>query len=359
MSGYLTAWHADLGDSVQAGELLAEIETPELDQEVAEGEALAAEAEAAAVQAEAERAEAEAELKVTEAQLTRVKAEFELTKSQLVRRNQLVKNQSISVEEFETFQRQVEARAADVSAAEADVARRRTNLDTRAAVIKARQATAQSRRSNVERLKQLQGFKRIVAPFDGVVTKRSAEVGMLVTAGKETLFNVQDLSRIRVQVNVPQAYAARTAEGVPAMIHIPESNSPSFAATVTRVADSVDATSRTMLAEIDLDISQTHFQPGSYVQVTLSTPEIDTAWTIPTNALSMRVSGPQVAVIDEDYRIELRPVTLGRDLGSRIIVASGLTGHERLVVNPGDDLASGDRVEVRPSATSTASLAKE
>jgi multidrug efflux pump subunit AcrA (membrane-fusion protein) len=352
VNGYLTAWHRDLGATVKAGELLAEIETPELDQELAEGVALAGEAAAAAVQARAERIEAQADLKVAEAQLGRAQAEYELANSHLVRRDKLVQSRAISQEEYDTFRRQLEARAADVAAAESDVARRRTNLDTRAAVIAAREATAKSRQSNVDRLKELQGFKRIIAPFDGTVTSRIAEVGMLVTAGKEPLFVVEDISRIRVQLNVPQTYAMQTAPGVLASIHLPESNVPAVQGEITRIAESVDSTSRTMLAEIELDNATHHFQPGSYAQVTLAARQNSASWTIPTNTVSMRSNGPHVALVNEQSQIEMKRVTLGRDLGDRVVVAAGIRGEERLIVNPSDSLVSGSRVEInRPSET--------
>jgi multidrug efflux pump subunit AcrA (membrane-fusion protein) len=352
VSGYLTAWHRDLGSSVKAGELLAEIETPELDQELAEGESLASEAAAAAVQARVERIEAQAELKVAEAQLVRVQAEYELARSQLVRRDKLVQSRSISHEEYDTFQRQVEARAADVAAAQADVARRRTNLETRAATIQAREATAKSRQANVDRLKELQGFNRIVAPFDGTITSRTAEVGMLVTAGKEALFVVEDLSRIRVQINVPQTYAMQTAAGVLARVSLPESNLPPVEAEITRIAESVDATSRTMLAEIELDNVAHRFQSGSYAQVILAAPQNGAAWTIPTNTLSMRADGPHVALVNDQNQVEIRQVILGRDLGDRIVAADGIRGGERLIVHPADDLVSGVRVEINERSES-------
>lgn len=346
VSGYLTAWHRDLGSQVTAGELLAEIETPELDQELAEGEALAREADAAAVQAQAERTEAEAELQVAEAQLARVQAELALAQSQLVRRVRLVERKAISQEEYDTFQRQVEARAADVAAAQSDVARRHTNLETRAAVIQAREAAASSRQANVDRLKELQSFKRIVAPFDGVITARTAEIGMLVTAGKEPLFVVEDLSRIRVQVGVPQTYAMQTVVGATATISLPESNVPPIEAAITRIADSVNAASRTMVAEIEIDNATHHFQPGSYAQVTLATLQDGAMWTVPTNTVSMRADGPHVALVSDENQIEIRRVDLGRDLGNRVVVAHGIRGNERLVVNPSDDLASGRRVKI-------------
>jgi len=163
VSGYLTAWHRELGSKVKAGELLAQIETPELDQELAEGQSLAAEARAAVVQAQAERIEAEAELRVAQAQLARSHAQIGLSKTLLDRREKLFTQRAVSQEDVDTFRSEVEARTAEVAAAEADVARRRTSLDTRAAIIAAREATARSRESNVERLKELQAFKKIVA----------------------------------------------------------------------------------------------------------------------------------------------------------------------------------------------------
>ncbi len=346
VSGYLAAWHKDLGESVTAGESLAEIDTPELDQEVVQGEALVREATAAVAQAKAERAEAQADLEVAQAQLHRIQADTSLARSQLLRREKLVTSRAVSQEELETSQRQVEARTADLAAAQSDIVRRRTNLETRAAIIEVREATAKSRLASVNRLKELQGFKRIAAPFDGVVVRRTAEVGMLVTAGLQSLFVVEDMSRVRVQINVPQTYAMQMGHGVAGTVNVPESTLPGVTGTVTRVADSVDATSRTMLAEIELDNGANQFQPGSYAQVTLTAATGPTLWTVPSNTLAMRVDGPQVAVVDGEDRVELKLVTLGRNLGSRVEVIVGIRGDERLIVNPGDDLTNGMRVRV-------------
>jgi multidrug efflux pump subunit AcrA (membrane-fusion protein) len=346
VSGYLAAWHKDLGARVKTGELLAEIETPELDQELAEGRALAAEALAAAAQARAERTEAEADLKMAEAQLVRIQAETELVKSQWNRRKGLVAARAISQEEYDTFLRQTEASLADVAAAESDVVRRRANLKTRAAIIEVRDATANSRQANVARLEELQAFKRIVAPFDGVVMRRTAEVGMLVTAGQETLFVLVDASRIRVQINVPQTYAMQTRPGVPVSINLPESAETDVPGEITRIASSVDAASRTMLAEVELKNESLELQPGSYAQATFELPRSGDAWTIPTNAIAMRVDGPHVAVVDDQQQIELKKISLGRDLGARVVALEGIRGNERLVVNPSDDLVNGLQVQI-------------
>jgi multidrug efflux pump subunit AcrA (membrane-fusion protein) len=357
VTGYLTKWHHDLGEHVSAGQLLAEIETPELDQEVAAAESQAREADAAVVQAEAELQEAQADEMVAKAQLVKVQAELDLAQSQLSRREKLVAGRVITQEEFDTYSRDVEARTAVVAAAESDVTRRGASLDTRAAIIKARQATARSRQSSVDRLLELQSFKRIIAPFDGVITRRTAEVGMLVT-GRDALFVMEDMSRIRVQINVPQAYSVQTVPGVTATVTIPESSAPAVSATITRVSASVDSASRTMLAEIELPNPDQQFQPGSYSQVTLQTQQDIQSWTIPTNTVLMRVEGPHVAVVDDRDQIELRQVNLGRDLGSRVVVAQGIQGNERLVVNPRDDLKNGSAVKVNNKQPEGMHLAK-
>jgi RND family efflux transporter MFP subunit len=194
-------------------------------------------------------------------------------------------------------------------------------------------------------LNELQIFKRIVAPFDGVVTRRAAEVGMLVTAGEEPLFVVEDMSRVRVQVNVPQAYSVQTIIGADATVSLPEAATAAVRAKITRITNSVDVQSRTMLAEVELDNVNLHFQPGSYAQVALQTRSND-GWTIPTNTIQMRVEGPHVAVVDERNQIQVKPVTLGRDLGTRVVAIDGIHGDERLVINPSDDLVRGLRVKV-------------
>lgn len=349
VNGYLKAWHYDLGAKVHAGDLLAEIDTPELDQELAQGEALGREAEASVVQARTERIEAEADLKVAESQLIRAQAELNLARSQLVRREKLLARKVIVQEEYDTAVRQAETRAADVAAVESEVARRRANLETRDAVIASRESTAQSRRANVRRLQDLQAFQRIFAPFDGVITKRAAEVGMLVSPGNEPMFVMDDMSRIRVQVHVPQSYSAAVHVGLAATISLPESSSQGVTGSVTRMAEAVDVASRTMVAEIELPNESHRLQPGSYSQVTLNIPQKSASWTVPTNTVSMRVNGPHVVVLEESGQTELRKILLGRDLGPRVMVTEGIRGGERLVVNPTDDLGNGVTLRVQDS----------
>jgi RND family efflux transporter MFP subunit len=187
----------------------------------------------------------------------------------------------------------------------------------------------------------MQAFKRILAPFDGIITRRMAEVGMLVTAGKDALFGIEEMDRVRVQVKVPQAYSRQARIGTTATVAVPESAEQAVRAKISRVSDSVDSANRTMLAEIELNNASNRFQPGSYAQVTLTIVQSESHWSIPTNTLSMRVDGPHVAVVNSQNKIELRPIVLGRDLGNRILVVDGITGQEQLVVNPSDDLTNG------------------
>jgi RND family efflux transporter MFP subunit len=169
---------------------------------------------------------------------------------------------------------------------------------------------------------------------------------MLVTAGQESLFTLEDMSRVRVQMNVPQTYATQIDPGVRTSITIPESVIQNIPGVVTRVTDSVEMASRTMLAEVELENTNQRFQPGSYAQVTLNTAQSAAGWTIPTNTLQMRVNGPHVAVVNDLDQVEVRPVKLGRDLGSRVRVVEGISGGERLVVNPGDSLIHGMQIKV-------------
>jgi len=195
-------------------------------------------------------------------------------------------------------------------------------------------------------LKELQAFKRIVAPFDGTVTSRTAELGMLVTAGVEPLFTIQDMSRVRIQVQIPQTNAATMAVGDHVRVSIPESSAAAVDATVTRFASSIDSASRTMLAEIELENQAGTLQPGSYAQVTLTSGQDSRLWTIPSNTLQMRVAGPHVAIVDQSNRVMLKQISLGRDLGGSITVLNGISGQERLIVNPRDDLVNGAAVTV-------------
>lgn len=290
-SGYLKRWLVDLGAVVEAGQLLAEIETPELDQELARSRAELAQAEAAEA----------------------------LARTTAARWVELLKTASVS--EQETAERQ------------ADLA--------------LKSATVQAARANVLRLQNLQGFARVTAPFAGTITARHVDVGELVTAGSgRELFRLADTRRLRVYVRVPQTAAQGVQPGQAAEVTVPERPGRVFPAKVVRSAGAMDASSRTLLVELEVENPQGALLSGSFAQVRLTEAVLDAAITVPSNALLFRSEGTQVGVVGRDDKVELRKVTLGRDFGPIVEVLNGVTTNEQVILNPSDSLVSGVAVRI-------------
>jgi RND family efflux transporter MFP subunit len=300
--GYLRRWTKDIGSRVAKGELLAEIETPELDQQLSQ--AIAARNQTA--------------------------ASLELAKSTVDRWEALRQRDAVSQQELE------ERRSAYAQA--------RANL-----------AGADA---NVERLRQLESFKRVVAPFAGVITRRNVDIGDLIDSNKP-LFLLSQTDPLRVYVNVPQAYAQLVRPGQPAVVRQSELRGRNFTGQVARTAGSIDTATRTMQVEIALPNRDGALLPGAFVQVELAAAGSG-ALTIPSNALLFRGQGTLVAKVDAAGVVTLQPVRLGRNYGDFVEVAQGLEGNERLVLNPSDSLAAGDKVQVvpdRPAAPPAAASA--
>jgi len=289
-SGYLKRWTHDIGSRVAKGELLAEIESPEIDQQLS--------------QAMAAKQESEATLALATSTRTRWE---ELRRTGMVAQQQLDER------------RGAEAQArASLAAAEA----------------------------NVERLRQLQAFKRITAPFAGVIIKRNVDVGDLIDAGAaRPLFILTTTDPLRVSVDVPQSYAHLVKVGQAVTITQGELRGKSFQGKVARTSGSIDAASRTMQVEVALPNRDGALMPGAYVQVSLPLAAGD-GMVIPTNALMFRGDGMRVASVDADGRVKLLPVRVGRNFGQSVEVLDGIQGKERLVLNPSDSLAEGDQVVV-------------
>ena len=289
-SGYLKRWTHDIGSRVAKGELLAEIESPEIGQQLS--------------QAMAAKQESEATLAL--ATSTRVRWE-ELRRTGMVAQQQLDEKRGA----------EAQARAA-LAAAEA----------------------------NVERLRQLQGFNRITAPFAGVIIKRNVDVGDLIDAGAaRPLFILTTTDPLRVSVDVPQSYAHLVKVGQAVTITQGELRGKTFQGKVARTSGSIDAASRTMQAEVRLPNRDGALMPGAYVQVSLPLAGGD-GMVIPTNALMFRGDGMRVASVDANGRVKLLPVKVGRNFGQSVEVLDGIQGKERLVLNPSDSLADGDQVLV-------------
>jgi RND family efflux transporter MFP subunit len=296
--GYLRRWTKDIGSRVQQGELLAEIETPELDQQLSQ--AVAARNQTA--------------------------ASVDLARSTLDRWEALRKRDAVSQQELE------ERRSAFTQA--------RANL-----------AGADA---NVERLRQLESFKRVLAPFPGVITRRNVDIGDLIDSNKP-LFLLSQTDPLRVYVNVPQAYAQLVRQGQPATVTQAELRGRSFKGQVARTAASIDASNRTMQVEIALPNKDGALLPGAFVNVELAAAPSG-ALTVPSNALLFRSQGVLVAKVDGSGNVRLQQVRLGRNFGEAVEVIEGLQGNESLVLNPSDSLADGEKVQVvadaRPAASS-------
>ena len=293
-TGYLKSRSVDIGSRVKTGQMLAQIDTPELDQQL--------------LQARADLASAEAN-----ANLARTTAD---------RYQQLIKRELVSHQD----------------------------LDNAVAGYEAKKAAVLSASANVNRLQQLQAFKTVVAPFAGVITARNTDIGALIggAGSPRELFHIAAIDRLRISVNVPQTYSRIARPGLDAEIEIQELPGRRFPGRLTRTAQSIDPASRSLLAEIDLSNRGGEILPGSFAQVHFKLPAGTTALRLPVNTLIFRSEGLRVAVV-RDGKVALVPVTLGRDFGSTVEVVAGLAGNESVVLNPPDSLSDGEAVEVAPT----------
>lgn len=302
-SGYLASWKVDIGARVKAGQLLATIDSPEIDQQLRQ---------------------AEADLKTAQANAL-------VAKSTAARVAGLVETQSVSRQEGED-------RAAAASATAAQVA---------------------SNQANVARLRQLQGFERVVAPFAGVITARSTDVGALINAGQaqgSELFRIAAVNKLRTYVDVPQSYAGDIRQGTSASLQFPDKPGKLFPATVTRTASAIDPTSRTLQVELDIDNTEGTLFPGAFTQVHFKLPPQGHGVQVPSNALLFGADGTKVAKVSPQGRVSLVPVTLGRDFGTTLEILTGVGANDQIVLNPSGVLANGDKVRViaapKPKAAS-------
>jgi RND family efflux transporter MFP subunit len=293
-NGYLLRWNKDIGSKVEKGELLAAIDTPEIDQEL--------------LQARASR--------------DQVKSALGIAKISADRWANLRKTDSVSQQEADQEASTYQQAIANLAAADA----------------------------NVRRLEQLESFKNVYAPFSGVLTRRNVDPGALINsgagvAGKE-LFDIARVDPLRVYVSVPQAYAPNIKVGMKANVTLQEFPSQKLSGTVARTADSIDPASRTLNTEVDVPNKDGKLLPGSFGQVHFATGTSVPRITIPVNAMLFRTEGPQVAVVDTDNKVHLRPITIGRDFGATLEILGGIDVNDRIVVNPSDSLEDGQRVNL-------------
>lgn len=291
-NGYLARWYRDIGSRVEKGQLLADIDTPEIDQEL--------------MQARAARGQAEAQL--------------DLAKTSAERWNTLRKMDAVA-------QQETDERTSGYSQAQAALA----------------SATA-----NVRRLEQLESFKHVYAPFAGVVTRRNTDIGALINAGNsganQELFVVAQINPIRVYVDVPEIYAQSVRAGLGASIELSSFPGQRFSGRVIRTADAIDPGTRTLRTEIDVPNHEGRLFPGSYAQAHLGIKVSIIRMSLPVNALLFRAEGPRAATVDGDGRVHLKPVTIGRDYGTEVEILGGVDPKESIILNPSDALEEGQAV---------------
>jgi len=301
-NGYLKHWYVDIGARVKAGQLLADIETPEVDQQ----------------------------LRQSRADLATAEANLNLSKITATRYADLLKSDSVSQQD----------------------------ADNAAGDFAAKQATVQSAQANVKRLEELQSFEKIYAPFDGVITARNTDIGALIDLGssggaRTELFHIAQPDKLRVYVNVPEAYSQAAKPGLTAELALSEFPGRLFPGTLVRTADAIDQSTRTLLVEIRVNNPTGTLLSGAYAEVHLKLPTATSAFILPVNALLFRSEGLRVAAVTDGRHAELRPVTLGHDFGSEVEVVAGLTGNESVIVNPPDSIVAGEEVRiVQPAAGS-------
>jgi len=292
-SGYLKNWYFDIGAHVRKGQLMATIETPELDQQ----------------------------LQVAQADLKSAQANLDLADVTSGRYQNLLKTNSVSKQET------------DVAVSDAS----------------AKKAAVDASMANVRRLEQLQSFEKVYAPFDGIVTARNIDIGALIQAGENTttkeLFHLAAIGKIRVYVAVPEAYSAAIKDGGKASLTLDEYPGRQFVGTIARNSNAIDQATRTLNVEVDIDNPKSELLPGAYVFVHFKVPEHAATLMIPSNTLLFRAEGLRVGVV-RNRRVQLVPVKIGRDEGANVEIASGLTTSDAVILNPSDSLVSGQQVQI-------------
>jgi RND family efflux transporter MFP subunit len=295
-SGYLKTWRFDIGSHVKKGDLLAEIETPEVDQQ----------------------------LRQARADLSTAQANLSLAVITATRNENLLKTRSVSMQD----------------------------RDNAAGALAADKAIVQSNEGNVARLEQLQSYEKVLAPFDGIITARDTDIGALIDAGANSpskeLFHLAAIDRLRIYVSVPERYARAAQPGATANITLDEFPGETFQGTLVRNANAIDLASRTLLLEVDVENPAGRLLPGAYTFVHLTLPTATQSVTLPSNALLFRQEGLQAAVVRNGHA-QLVAVTIGRDYGEKVEILSGLQTSDAVIADPSDSLISGTAVHIAES----------
>ena len=293
-NGYLKKWYVDIGGHVKTGQLLADIETPEVDQQ----------------------------LQVARADLNTAQANMNLSKITEDRYDGLKNTDAVSKQDVDNAHGDFEAKKATMAAAG----------------------------SNVKRLEETQAFNKIYAPFDGIITARNTDIGQLIDSGSggaaKEMFHIQSTRVLRVYINVPQQYSQSAKPGLTADLTLAEFPGRKFKGQLVRTANAIEQASRTLLVEVDVNNTTGELLPGGYTEVHLKLPETVPTFILPVNTLIFRSQGLQIATVQDGNKATLVPIVLGRDFGSEVEVVSGLSGEENVMVNPPDSLVEGEQVQI-------------
>jgi RND family efflux transporter MFP subunit len=319
-SGYIKTRTADFGDRVKAGQVLAEIEAPELDQQIR--------------QAQAAIDQANSTIEQSQAALQQGQSNEALAKITAERSQKLFDRNVVSRQDNDTAQMQFTSQQANVSALGKAVA--------------AARSSASAFQANLARLNDLKSYLTVRAPFAGVITVRNIDVGTLVNEGSTLLYRIAQTDRLRTYLNVPQADSNSVRVGQHANLIVPDLGGHKFPGLVTRTSNALDPASRTLLTEVQVDNSSGALLPGMYCEVDLAVPRTDPPLVIPADTLVVRGNGQQVAVVDPDGMVHYKVIHLGRDLGATIEVLDGVEVGQMLAINPGDTVREG--VRVKPQA---------
>jgi RND family efflux transporter MFP subunit len=316
-SGYVKKRIADIGDRVTAGQVLAEIEAPELDQQILQAKAAVQQADAAVQQAEAS--------------LQQARSNENLAHVTFDRFNKLADKGVISKQDNDTYRLQWAAQQSNVQALEK--------------AVNAAKSNSSALEANVARLTDLLAYLTVRAPFAGVITLRNVDTGVLVTEGTTLLYRIAQTGRLRTYLNLPQIDADSVHVGQKATLIVPDLSGRKFIGTVTRTSNSLDPSTRTLLTEVQVENTGSLLMPGMYTQVDLAVPRKDPPLAIPGDTLIVRSNGPQVAVVGGDGTVHFQLIQLGRDFGDRLEVLSGVREGDQLVVNPSDTIREGAKVK--------------
>jgi RND family efflux transporter MFP subunit len=349
-SGYIRERRADIGTRVKAGQVLAIIESPEVDQQLAQARANLQQAHAALAQARSNLNQARAGVNQASANIVQAQANEEIATTTNDRWTRLVSRGVLPKQAGDERRTSLAARAAETQAALAASKTADAIVISRQADVTAAEAAIEAQAANVRRLEQLQGFERVIAPFNGVVSERKIERGDLVSAdagGDRNLFTVVQGNVLRIKVSVPQTYAIDLHAGQPAEVTVNERPGRTFAGKVARTAEALDASSRTLLSEVQVDNSSGDLLPGMYSQVKFALTRAHATILVPGNTLLANSQGTRVVVVSEDGRAHFVPVQVGRDLGTEVEIVTGLKGSERLITNPADTLNEGQALRVQ------------